>query len=58
VLARLVNRSPNELLCGTYCFILFIYLGFKVWSFGLGFRAYGLGFMVLGFRVQGLGFRL
>ena len=26
-LARLVKRSPNELLCGTYCFIyLFIYL--------------------------------
>jgi len=23
-LARLVKRSPNELLCGTYCFILFI----------------------------------
>jgi hypothetical protein len=23
VLARLVKRSPNELLCGTYCFILF-----------------------------------
>jgi len=22
-LARLVKRSPNELLCGTYCFILF-----------------------------------
>jgi len=20
-----VNRSPNELLCGTYCFIYFIY---------------------------------
>ena len=34
-------------------------MGFRVWGWGLGFRAGGLGFRVLGlvFSVWGLGFR-
>jgi hypothetical protein len=31
-----VNRSPNELLCGTYCFIYFILFYFIFYLFWIG----------------------
>jgi hypothetical protein len=32
-----VKRSPNELLCGTYCFIYFIYFIYGHTAFGVLF---------------------